>query len=171
MNFELNRLNTFNEWPENAAVSPSRIAKGGFYYTGQGTNVQCFFCGVTISEWNYGDQVMARHREASRECPFVLNSTGTCNVPLLDSNNSTPSLFSLPPPPEEPRIESSDRQQQQQQQPTTSSPVQNQNPRIEYGTYEQRLRSFGNWPATNNVTPESLARAGFYYLQQEDTVI
>ncbi|KAG8040581.1 hypothetical protein G9C98_002577 [Cotesia typhae] len=167
MNFELNRLNTFNEWPENAAVSPSRIAKGGFYYTGQGTSVQCFFCGVTISEWNYGDQVMARHREASPECPFVLNSTGTCNVPLLDSNNSTPSLFSLPPPPEEPRIESSDRQQQQ---PTTSFPVPSQNPRIEYGTYEQRLRSFENWPATNNVTPESLARAGFYYLQQEDTV-
>ncbi|CAG5100992.1 Similar to Diap2: Death-associated inhibitor of apoptosis 2 (Drosophila melanogaster) [Cotesia congregata] len=165
MNFELNRLNTFNEWPENAAVNPSRIAKGGFYYTGQGTNVQCFFCGVTISEWNYGDQVMARHREARPECPFVLNPTNTCNVPLLDSNNSTPSLFSLPPPPEEPRIEPSDRQQ-----PTTSSPVQSQNPRIEYGTYEQRLRSFGNWPATNNVTPESLARAGFYYLQQEDMV-
>lgn len=167
MNLELNRLNTFDQWPENAAVNPSRIAKAGFYYTGQGTNVQCFFCGVTISEWNYGDQVMARHREARPECPFVLNPTDTCNVPLLESINSALSLPRCPPPPEESRIESSD----DRAQPTTSFPVQSQNPRIEYGTYEQRLRSFENWPASSNVTPESLARAGFYYLQQEDMVI
>ncbi|XP_008554578.1 baculoviral IAP repeat-containing protein 7-B isoform X1 [Microplitis demolitor] len=166
MNLELNRLNTFDQWPENAAVNPSRIAKAGFYYTGQGTNVQCFFCGVTISEWNYGDQVMARHREARPECPFVLNPTDTCNVPLLESINSALSLPRCPPPPEESRIESSD----DRAQPTTSFPVQSQNPRIEYGTYEQRLRSFENWPASSNVTPESLARAGFYYLQQEDMV-
>lgn len=83
MNFETNRLNTFNNWPSSAPVDPIRIAKAGFFYTGEGTEVQCFSCGGKISDWNYGDQVMWRHRIMDPDCTFVVNSQRSGNVALV----------------------------------------------------------------------------------------
>lgn len=75
MNVEENRLRTFEGWPSDSAVSPERIARAGFFAVeGAGRlAVQCFSCGVRIVEWDYGDQVMARHRRLSPQCPFVLD--------------------------------------------------------------------------------------------------
>ncbi|XP_012276923.1 baculoviral IAP repeat-containing protein 7-A isoform X2 [Orussus abietinus] len=75
MNVEENRLRTFSDWPVNAAVDCARIAKAGFYYTGLAQEVQCFACGARISEWNYGDQAMARHRQVSQQPPRTSTST------------------------------------------------------------------------------------------------
>lgn len=83
MNNESARLNTFSNWPSSAPVDPIRIAKAGFFYTGQGVEVQCFSCGGKISEWNYGDQVMARHRRLDANCPFVVNPQSSGNVALV----------------------------------------------------------------------------------------
>lgn len=44
------------------------------------------------------------------------------------------------------------------------------NPLATYGTYQQRLSSYTHWPNSAAVSPESLAMAGFYYLQIEDMV-
>ncbi|KAK2587173.1 hypothetical protein KPH14_002922, partial [Odynerus spinipes] len=136
MNVEENRLRTFANWPTNAAVGAERIAKAGFYYTGIGQEVQCFLCGTKITEWNYGDQAIARHRQAAPDCPFVINpsSTFTGNQQLL------------------------------------STAVRSQDPQRQYKTMQQRLESFANWPISNVVSPERLAKAGFYYLQQADLV-
>lgn len=57
MNVEEIRLQTFSNWPDDAPVEPSRIAKGGFFATGNGMEVQCNWCGTKITEWQYGDQV------------------------------------------------------------------------------------------------------------------
>lgn len=57
MNVEETRLRTFSNWPEDAPVESSRIAKGGFFATGNGLEVQCHWCGLKISEWEHGDQV------------------------------------------------------------------------------------------------------------------
>ncbi|XP_034949209.1 baculoviral IAP repeat-containing protein 7 [Chelonus insularis] len=167
MNIEENRLSTFAGWPENAAVNPSRMAKGGFYYTGHNTDVECFLCGIVISDWDYGDQVMVRHRQASPNCPFVQDPSGTCNVPIVEvsENIRVQPLSQSPIPPPRRRTRSPEGS------PTGRIPVVlSQNPQLEYGTYEQRLSSFQNWPSTAAASPESLARAGFYYLQQEDMV-
>lgn len=83
MNYESNRLNTFYNWPADAPVDPIRIAKAGFFYTRDGTEVQCFSCGGKISRWNYGDQVMWRHRRLDPNCPFVVNPRISGNVPLV----------------------------------------------------------------------------------------
>ena len=37
-------------------------------------------------------------------------------------------------------------------------------------TVEKRLDTFINWPSSDIITPESLAKAGFYYLHMEDRV-
>ncbi|XP_043511481.1 putative inhibitor of apoptosis isoform X1 [Frieseomelitta varia] len=160
MNIEENRLRTFTDWPVNAAVDAARIAKAGFYYTGHALEVQCFLCGVKISDWNYGDQAIARHRLAEPTCPFVQNPSSTCNVPLIPINN-----FGL--------ASSSSTETSQDNNVVecqSTSPCQNKEPQKEYRTVSQRLQSFTNWPISSIVSPEKLAKAGFYYLQQDDEV-
>ncbi|KAK0168560.1 hypothetical protein PV327_002346 [Microctonus hyperodae] len=173
MNVEENRLRTFAKWPENAAVNPSRMAKGGFYYTGRNTEVQCFLCEIRITDWNYGDQVMVRHRQARPDCPFVQDPSNTCNIPMVEMSNNIrtqPTSSSLSPNTLLSSSSSSSAAENVGGSSRDCRIVQSQNPRIEYGSYQQRLRSFVNWPTTAAVTPESLARAGFYYLQKEDMV-
>ncbi|KAL1492140.1 hypothetical protein ABEB36_012628 [Hypothenemus hampei] len=131
MNVERNRLDTFAEWPPDAAVSPQRIAKAGFFFTKQGLEVECFSCALRISNWTYGDQVMARHRTLSPECSFIVNPTGSGNVSL-------------------------------------ASEVQSQRTTINYQSEQVRLASFENWPIPEIVSPEDLARAGFYSLRIGD---
>lgn len=85
MNRESRRLNTFANWPLSAPVDPERLAKAGFFYTGQGTEVECFSCGGKISDWNYGDQVMWRHQRMDPTCSFVVSPYLSGNVSLVDS--------------------------------------------------------------------------------------
>ena len=40
----------------------------------------------------------------------------------------------------------------------------------EYDTYEGRLGTFYDWPRANPMKPEELARAGFYYVHNNDKV-
>ncbi|XP_050515625.1 death-associated inhibitor of apoptosis 2 [Diabrotica virgifera virgifera] len=92
MHQEINRLQTFSEWPSDAQVSPQRIAKAGFFATKQGLEVECFACHAKISEWNYGDQVMTRHIALNRDCPFVLNPSTSGNVPITSSRVPSTSI-------------------------------------------------------------------------------
>lgn len=91
MNVEENRYQTFIEWPGDSVVSPQRIAKAGFFSTKQGLEVECFACHLKISNWNYGDQVMARHRALSPQCPFVLNPSTSGNIPSIILPSIVPS--------------------------------------------------------------------------------
>ncbi|XP_013192066.1 baculoviral IAP repeat-containing protein 7 [Amyelois transitella] len=155
MNNEANRLNTFSTWPASAPVDPIRIAKAGFYYTGEGTEVQCFCCGGKISEWNYGDQVMWRHRHMEPNCEFVVNPRQSGNVPLvlgsecpstIDSSTSWTSEEQIDP------IESSqDYGLTEEDEVYKSDPL--------------RLLSFINWNDTS-VSREALVSAGFYHAGQ-----
>ncbi|XP_011876980.1 PREDICTED: E3 ubiquitin-protein ligase XIAP-like [Vollenhovia emeryi] len=166
MNIEERRLRTFREWPANAAVDPVRLAKAGFYYSGHVQEVQCFLCGAKISDWNYGDQAMGRHRQKSPSCPFVLSPSSTCNVPLVPATVGSAAAESTA------RRQSSDSRQSVSVQCDGASapPLRPLDFAKEYVTFAKRLQSFKNWPITNIVHPEKLAMAGFYYLQKEDMV-
>ncbi|KAG5336192.1 DIAP2 inhibitor, partial [Acromyrmex heyeri] len=168
MNVEENRLRTFRgKWPANAAVDPTRLAKAGFYYTGHDLEVQCFFCGTRISDWNYGDHVMVRHRTKAPKCPFVLAPTNTINIPFI------PGIA------ENAAAESSMHQQSSTDdhsqwsssvENNPSLPQRSMDPLKEYGTLVERIVSFQKWPKTSIIHPHKLAMAGFYYLQNEDMV-
>ncbi|XP_043489030.1 death-associated inhibitor of apoptosis 2 isoform X2 [Polistes fuscatus] len=95
MNNEENRLRTFSNWPSIAPISAERVAKAGFFYTGIGLEVQCFLCGTRVTEWDYGDQVIVRHRNAAPDCPFVLDPSSTCNIPLVPASNDSRESLSL----------------------------------------------------------------------------
>jgi len=87
MKYEQARLTTFRSWPANAKVEAWKMAKAGMLYTGQLEEVTCTFCGCIISDWQYGDQVMSKHRQASPSCPFIQNESD--NVPLLTMSSIT----------------------------------------------------------------------------------
>ncbi|XP_063891536.1 baculoviral IAP repeat-containing protein 3 [Helicoverpa armigera] len=154
MNYETNRLNTFTDWPSSAPVDPIRIAKAGFFYTGEGTEVKCFCCGSKISQWNYGDQVMWRHRQLQPNCPFVVHPEFSGNVPLVLGPDCPPSIYTRRPsvPPDD-----------VQNDHTYTAP--------DYGLTEEdetykndalRLLSFINWDDTS-VSRQALVNAGFYH--------
>jgi baculoviral IAP repeat-containing protein 2/3 len=158
MNIENNRLRTFEGWPANAAVEPQRIAKAGFFYTGSDLEVQCFCCGGKISEWNYGDQVMALHRALDPQCPFVKNPTQSGNIPIIPGDTPQPSTSS------------SSEADGERPSSSTVGDSGTWDQGMMYRSEAARLESFRSWPISFIVAPERLARAGFYYLQQGDKV-
>jgi len=86
MRYEARRLSTFRDWPADAPVEARKMAKAGFYRAaGSTAGVQCPWCEVVLASWDYGDQVMAKHREASPHCPFITNTSD--NVPLSSSTS------------------------------------------------------------------------------------
>ncbi|KAJ0183293.1 hypothetical protein K1T71_001269 [Dendrolimus kikuchii] len=154
MNFERNRLNTFNNWPSSAPVDPIRIAKAGFYYTGEGTEVQCFSCGGKISDWNYDDQVMLRHRRLNPDCQFVTNSLVSGNVPFI--------LGPRCPSPTNAVTPISMRYDMQDDFIRPSQHIRLTEEDEMYKNGALRLLSFANWE-DNSVSRESLVAAGFYH--------
>jgi len=145
MNSEESRLRTFQCWPSNAVVDPRKIAKAGFFYVGRGVEVQCFKCGGKISEWNYGDLAMGRHRTLDPRCPFVVDPEGSGNVPL----GGPPPVLRLPP------LLNARREE--------GAP-------LDFTSEEARLESFSTWPLPSPINPQILAQSGFYYTRMGDKV-
>lgn len=159
MNFESSRLRTFQNWPSDAPVDSQRIARAGFYYMGQNLEVQCFSCGGRISEWQYGDKVMSKHRLLDPRCPFVVNPSTSGNVPITSGN----------PSPEPPR-EGSSTLQLGGGVGGGRTPGVDLNDKSKYKTESARLDTFLTWPIPSKVEGYRLAKAGFYYLQESDKV-
>ena len=72
MNTEKARLLTFQMWPL-TFLSPTDLAKAGFYYIGPGDRVACFACGGTLSNWEPKDDAMSEHLRHFPSCPFLGN--------------------------------------------------------------------------------------------------
>ncbi|XP_031630939.1 death-associated inhibitor of apoptosis 2-like isoform X2 [Contarinia nasturtii] len=151
MNVEENRLQTFSNWPEDAPVEAGRVARGGFFATGTGLEVQCHWCGLRISEWDYGDQVMGKHRRLKPGCPFITNPTSSGNVPInnLQPTTATPAAATT----------------------TTIATMSGgtELPGNDLMNEQCRLSTFTNWPVPY-ISPQTLAKAGFYYFNNTDQV-
>ncbi|XP_024899542.1 baculoviral IAP repeat-containing protein 2 isoform X2 [Pteropus alecto] len=76
MSTEEARFLTYHMWPL-TFLSPSELARAGFYYIGPGDRVACFACGGTLSNWEPKDDAMSEHRRHFPNCPFLENSLET----------------------------------------------------------------------------------------------
>jgi len=177
--YERTRLQTFQNWPANAKVEAWKMAKAGLLYTGQEEEVKCTWCGVIISDWQYGDQVMAKHRMTSPDCPFVRNQSD--NVPCVPGELSPAVLPRVPVPedtddvgPETPRLGLSrppffpPMETEQEDDPDRSRSSPEGPTEIDFRSEAARLSSFSNWDVAF-ISPSDLARAGFYSLNQRDS--
>ncbi|XP_008048328.1 baculoviral IAP repeat-containing protein 3 [Carlito syrichta] len=72
MNTEKARLRTYQMWPL-TFLSPTDLAKAGFYYIGPGDRVACFACGGKLSNWEPKDDAMSEHLRHFPRCPFLEN--------------------------------------------------------------------------------------------------
>ncbi|XP_060627040.2 baculoviral IAP repeat-containing protein 2 isoform X3 [Anolis sagrei] len=70
MSSEEARLLTFKTWPL-TFLSPSSLAKAGFYYIGPADKVACYVCGGHLGNWEPKDNAMSEHRRHFPTCPFV----------------------------------------------------------------------------------------------------
>lgn len=72
MKSEEARLQTFSSWPSTAPVRPRDLVEAGFYYMGQGDQVQCFCCGGKLNGWEAGDTAWGEHSHHYPNCFFIL---------------------------------------------------------------------------------------------------
>jgi len=187
MRSEAQRLSTFTSWPHNDKVEARKIAKAGFFHTGIDSEVKCLWCNTVLNEWEYGDQVMARHRSANPDCPFIRNISD--NVPLLAnaSNNEAHQMNSSGTNPSSQMQGIIQGRESQDDVDTPMEPETNGNddetivdttrPRQvlpsenlqNYRSEAARLESFWNWTHRYPM-PADLASAGFVFTGDRDLV-
>ena len=69
--FYEDRVASFKFWPVQLKPGKFRLARGGFYYTGQYDKVSCFCCDLTLYDWEQKDDPFEEHRRLSPSCGFV----------------------------------------------------------------------------------------------------
>ncbi|KAL7983288.1 hypothetical protein Chor_000164, partial [Crotalus horridus] len=79
MNTEESRLLTFKTWPL-TFLSPTSLAKAGFYYVGPSDKVACFACGGQLSNWEPKDNAISEHQRHFPNCPFVEQIQNSSNL-------------------------------------------------------------------------------------------
>ncbi|KAG1962831.1 E3 ubiquitin-protein ligase XIAP [Pimephales promelas] len=148
------RLNSFQHFPHFEEISAERLARAGFYFTGEADKVCCFSCHATVEDWNRGDTPLKRHQQASPGCKFLscahgLRSSNLVHSPAYDEVAEardfllrTGGVVDQTIYPTAPHMKSE----------------------------EARLYTFSDWPADAPVQPEDLAGAGMYYYGTNDKV-
>ncbi|XP_064026702.1 baculoviral IAP repeat-containing protein 2 [Pogoniulus pusillus] len=181
---ELYRMSTFSTFPRDVPVSERSLARAGFYYTGVQDKVKCFDCGLTLDNWQPGDNAMEKHKQLYPSCSFVQSTLSVNNLGLssrsacspLVTNNLSPSLHSGTLSPSLEQVEYfSGSFSSFPQDPLTTRAVEDlpflrpklHNPSM--SKEEDRLRTFRSWPLTF-LSPVDLAKAGLYYLGTADKV-
>lgn len=184
MIYEWARLESFNTFPRSSSVSCLRLAKSGFYYTGNGEQATCFCCGVSNDSWNTNESVHAIHKRISPNCKFVKGEE-TKNVPIhindvqtqlnhstegasggpMDIHNATNRLTGncVTGKPEHKGALLSSVKSNTQSRKQEACRVNEQPKHHEYATKAARMASFTGWPSTIIVQPEELSVAGFFY--------
>ncbi|XP_078288786.1 baculoviral IAP repeat-containing protein 2 [Panthera onca] len=88
MSTEEARFLTYHMWPL-TFLSPSELARAGFYYIGPGDKVACFACGGTLSNWEPKDDALSEHRRHFPNCPFLENSLETLRFSISNLSMQT----------------------------------------------------------------------------------
>lgn len=154
------RLDSFRGSGLAKQVSPERLARAGFYFTGQADRVRCFSCQRTVENWCKEDTPVERHKEVSPTCKFL----SCTNPPLSFSQSSDTRLTNGSTYNEE-------AEDMEYRLRTGEVVDESTYPMVPHMRSEQtRLQTFSSWPPTAPVRPRDLAEAGFYYLGEDDRV-
>ena len=148
------RIETFKTWTSGIKLRPWDFAKSGFYYTGGGDAVTCFFCGTTVTIWQMAEDVNSEHKKHSPSCLYLKMiydddfHTDFPNLSLCPNNVlDTSSMWTFGSPFHESGWG-----------PFNTSMVK----------YRIRINSFKRWPIQMKQCPIDLARSGFYYTEIGD---
>jgi hypothetical protein len=76
------RLQSFDMWPLAHVIEPWKMAREGFFFTGDGTKVQCVFCRGVTNNFIYRNASWLHQQYAFQHCRFYQNQA-VGNVPLI----------------------------------------------------------------------------------------
>ncbi|TRZ01180.1 hypothetical protein DNTS_011051 [Danionella cerebrum] len=152
MRSEEERLQTYQDWPEDAPVRPAELARAGFYYLGEDDTVQCFCCEGVLTHWVDGDTALGEHQRHFPSCGLMMGRN-VGNVPIGSSDSVDGQLLS-----------------QLQRLTMEEQGLTGQAVYPEMETEVDRLSTFNNWPPGAPVQAEPLARAGFFFTGHGDNV-
>jgi len=76
-----NRLKTFAGVWILKFITPTQLAKAGFYYIGPQDRVRCTFCSLEIDFWQHGEDPFGEHKRRSPHCAFFNDSSGNYKIP------------------------------------------------------------------------------------------
>lgn len=153
------RLDSFRGSSLAQQVSPEKLARAGFYFTGHADRVRCFSCRETVENWCGRDVPVERHMEVSPTCMFLSCVHRTSFNPSSYTHLTNGSMCSDEVADMEYRLRTGEVVDE-----TTF-------PRAPHMRSEEaRLQTFSSWPVNAPVRPRDLAQAGLYYLGQEDQV-
>lgn len=172
------RNKTFANFPGSCPVSPTTLARAGFYYTGDGDKVKCFSCHLTVDSWQYGESAVGKHRTLSPNCKFIngfypsseeMQTTGpvTQSSYSWEADNCSGSSAFRRLSDVVPNIDA-DYLLRTGQVVDMSDTLYPKNQAM--CSEEARLASFHSWPSYSPVKPLDLARAGLYYKGINDQV-
>ena len=86
--YEWARYASFKDFPDSAPVMPLILAKEGFYYTRQGVQVRCYFCGLVYQNWKRNDNIREIHQTLSKHCKIVTgNETNNISISDFESDS------------------------------------------------------------------------------------
>ncbi|AEN04026.1 apoptosis inhibitor 3 [Helicoverpa armigera NPV strain Australia] len=136
------RYVTFANWPvQYYFMDCAKMAQAGFYYLNKDDHVKCAFCKVEMMNWQHEDDPLEEHARWAPQCSYVKSIMSDANV-CSEQNYIAD-------------------QESYKNKPMLSS----------YITYENRLKSFDNWPQTLIILKSKLAEAGWVYTGKDDITI
>lgn len=67
-----NRMKSFKSWPNGYSYYQiQNLCDAGFYYTGISDKIQCFLCGVRLSNWNDSEIPLDQHIVWAPNCTLL----------------------------------------------------------------------------------------------------
>lgn len=186
MKYEWARYESFKLYPLTAPLSPLKLARAGFYFTGENQTVKCFCCGELFDANDYGELNEA-HQRNSRNCSFV-RGEASANIPIKHSGRSDnvnlgsredQGVTQCRNPNYELRLVSY-RSYRRWRHRDTNIPIKHfgrsDNVNVtqcrypNYVTEESRRQTFRSWPHRNEEQIQEMVNAGLFYTGTEDLV-
>ncbi|KAK3585136.1 hypothetical protein CHS0354_034265 [Potamilus streckersoni] len=70
------RVSSFAKFPNYNDINIQDIANAGFYYTGVDDMVRCYWCDLSLKEWEFGDDPYIEHAKYVPDCNHLMTTKG-----------------------------------------------------------------------------------------------
>ncbi|XP_067657207.1 baculoviral IAP repeat-containing protein 3-like [Haliotis asinina] len=66
------RVSSFVGWPLKGELHSSQnMSMAGFFYTGSADRVRCFYCSLSLRDWDVDDNPFSAHKQYSVHCDYI----------------------------------------------------------------------------------------------------
>ncbi|AAQ21613.1 iap-3 [Cryptophlebia leucotreta granulovirus] len=99
------RLDSFKTWPFSMTQKADDMAQAGFFYTGKGDRVICYYCDGKLSMWERDEDPWEEHARWYGSCAFLKLVKGEEFIQKIHSERCMLKDESLPPSPQTQKLE------------------------------------------------------------------